>query len=65
MHGVDLQPAAHVQEVGHAPGLQHGVDGHPAPRRGVQQVLEDLQVCQEVHDDGHHLGGGAQQKSFI
>lgn len=56
MHRINLQPSAHIQEVGHSPGLQHSVDSHPAPWRGIQQVLEDLQVCQEVHGYGHHLG---------
>lgn len=55
MRGVDLQSRAHVQEVRDAPGLQDGIDGHAAPWRGVQQVLDDLQVRQQVHDDGHHL----------
>lgn len=55
MRGVDLQPRAHVQEVRHTPGLQDSVDGHTAPRRGVEEVLDDLQVRQQVHDDGHHL----------
>lgn len=55
VRGADLQPRAHVQEVRHPLRLQDDVDGHAAPRRGVQQVLEDLQVSQEVHDDGHHL----------
>ncbi|TNN52859.1 hypothetical protein EYF80_036959 [Liparis tanakae] len=57
MHGVDLQPRAHVQEVGHAPRLQQRVDRHPAPRRGVQQVLEDLQVeCTPESALGDSLG---------
>lgn len=55
VRGADLQPRAHVQEVRRPLGLQDGIDGHAAPRRGVQQVLQDLQVSQEVHDDGHHL----------
>lgn len=58
MRGVDLQTTACVQEVGHPADLQHGVDRHPSPRRGIQQVLNDLQVRHQVHDDGDHLGRG-------
>lgn len=65
MRCVDLQPSAHIQEVGHSPGLQHGVDGHPAPWRGIQQVLNDLQVSQEVHDDGHHLQKNNSERNVV
>lgn len=59
-----MQTAAHVQEVGHRSDLQHGVDRHPSPRRRVQQVLNDLQVRQDVHDDGNHLETGVGGASF-
>lgn len=62
VQGVDLQPRAHIQEVDDSFGLQHDVDGHRAAWRGVQQVLEDLQVRQEVHDDGNHLDGWGLKK---
>lgn len=55
MHRVNLQPRAHIQKVGHSPGLQHNVNCHATPWRSIQQVLENLQVREEVHDDGHYL----------
>ena len=55
MHCIYLQSTTHIQEVRHSLGLQNGVDSHPSSCRGVQQVLEDLQVRQEIHDYGHHL----------
>ena len=64
MHRINLQPRAHIQEVGNSPVLQHNVDSHSAPWRSIQQVLEDLQVCQEVHDDGHHLETQRRRLSF-
>lgn len=63
MHRVNLQPRAHIQEMGHSLGLQNGVDSHPAPRRGIQQVLEDLQVCDEVHDDGYRLADAEEDET--
>lgn len=55
VHCINLQPRAHVQEVRHSPLVQYDVDGHPSPRRRLQQVLEDLYVRQQVHHYGNHL----------
>lgn len=72
----DLQPAAHVQEVRHASDLQDDIDGHAPLDDGVQQVLEDMQISEEVHDYSNHLqcrgkgaigewGRGAVMKVFL
>lgn len=51
----DLQPGAHIQEVWHTLLVQQYVNGHGPARSCIHQVLQDLDVRDNVHDDCYHL----------
>lgn len=46
----DLQAIAHVQKVRKAAFIQQQVDGDASLTRCIQKILQDEQVCEEVHD---------------
>lgn len=55
MLSADLQPVAHIQEVRNTWSVQQDVDGHRAARGCVHQVLQDMWICDHVHDNCDEL----------
>lgn len=51
----DLQAVTHVQEVRQTTFIQQQVDGNTMLTRCIQKILQDEQVCEEVHDHCYGL----------
>ena len=54
----DLGFVTHLLEELHASLVQEHTDEHPALVGRLQDVTEDLHVCEHVHQDGQDLGQG-------
>ncbi len=61
----NLQPVAHVQEVRQAVLLQQQVHSNPSLTRSIQQILQDQQVRQQVHNHCNQLKTKAWLKLII